>query len=350
MRKAAGIAMTMAFLLTLASAANAQSGSSCPAGLIGVTLAHSDNSASTQFCVASVVPATVQQGKNTCPDNFVLVRIIGSETGFACAAKSAVPASVTEQANSSASAGGTSADVSSSESSASSQNTLTDQVISGNVSCNDPRVFNSTHGDEWREKNAPQVSRKDANFIRCVALRVVKGNKLALPVGFGHTWGVVIVHNDQINSMMRALPNGLMVVEAFDSMARFLNYDPDEEAFVIGHEIGHVQDANRCAFLHGQASRAILFPALEQKHAQQACEEDADSYGLQYMWGAGFNPFAAGALMGRLEMYQPNQTRGIDSMLNNFLSDHPISSERTAKLRNEMIQLCSKPGTVCQNR
>lgn len=342
-----GKAIAIALLLW-ASSASAQNGSSCPAGLIGVALANS--SVAVQFCVASVEPATVQQEKPACPQALVLVKTVGSQDGFACVAKSAIPANVLAESNSSTAAP-PSASAVNSDSSASPQSVLTNQeVISGDVSCNDPRVLNSTHGDEWREKNAPQVTRKDANFIRCVALRVVKGNKLALPVGFGHTWGVVLAHNDQINSMMRTLPNGLMVVEAFDSMARFLNYDPDEEAFVIGHEIGHVQDANHCAFLHGQASRAILFPALEQKHAQQACEEDADSYGLQYMWGAGFNPFAAGALMGRLQMYQPNQTRGIDSMLNNFLSDHPISSERTAKLRNEMIQLCSKPGTVCQNR
>jgi hypothetical protein len=343
--------IVLLFLLW-ASAANAQNGSSCPAGLIGVTLAHpADNSAPAQFCVASVVPATVQGEKPTCTDDFVLVKIIGSQTGFACAAKSAIPTNLATHVNSSTPAVPPSASITSSEAAAPLQNALTDQdVISGKVSCNDPRVFNDTHSYARLEKIAPQVSRKGANFIMCVALRLIKGNKVTLPVGFGHTWGVLPVHNDQINSMMQTLPNGLMVVEAFDSMARFLNYDPDEEAFVIGHEIGHVQDANHCAFLHGQASRSILFPVLAQKHAQQQCEEDADFYGLQYMWGASFNPFAAGALMGRLEMYQPDQTRGMASMLNNFLSDHPISSERTAKLRNEMIQLCSKPGTVCQNR
>jgi predicted Zn-dependent protease len=29
-------------------------------------------------------------------------------------------------------------------------------------------------------------------------------------------------------------------------MARFLNYDLDEEAFVIAHEIGHVRDWMNC--------------------------------------------------------------------------------------------------------
>lgn len=223
-------------------------------------------------------------------------------------------------------------------------------ILNGSVPCNDPRILDDPGNDVQREKMFPGVQRKDANFILCVSLRILKGDKVAMPVGLGSTWKLAVVHSTQINSMMATQPNGQMLVEAFDSMASFVNYDADEEAFIIGHEIGHVQDATHCAYLHGQASQAVLFQSLAQKHAQQACEEDADFYGLQYMWGAGFNPYAAGALMGRLEMYLPDQARGLNSMLNNFLSDHPISSERTKKLRDEMIQLCSKPGTVCQAR
>jgi len=81
---------------------------------------------------------------------------------------------------------------------------------------------------------------------------------------------------------------------------------------------------------------------------QQVCEANADSYGLQYMWGARFNPFAAGAMLGRIEMLLPNQTNGLASTLNNFTSNHPISSERIKKLRELMAQLCSRPGTVCK--
>jgi predicted Zn-dependent protease len=132
-------------------------------------------------------------------------------------------------------------------------------------------------------------------------------------------------------------------------MAQFLNYDPDEEAFIIGHEIGHVQDWANCAALKvARMNRAPILKQLALTGARQACEENADNYGLQYMWGAGYNPFAAGALFGRLEMYAPNETRGMASMLNNFLSDHPISSERIRKLRAVVAQLCSQQGTVCR--
>ena len=222
----------------------------------------------------------------------------------------------------------------------------TQDVISGKLPCNDPRILTDSETDTNRERIAPKIDRKDFNFIMCVAIRLTKGNRIALPLGFGHTWAIVPVHNRQINSEM-VTRNGVMAVLAFDSMAKFLNYDPDEEAFIIGHEIGHIQDAAHCASLHARANQVLLFPQHAQNQAQQICEEDADFYGLQTMWGARFNPLAAGAVLGRLEMYYPNQARGINSIIANFLEDHPIDSERIKVLREETIRLCSQPGTVC---
>ena len=220
-------------------------------------------------------------------------------------------------------------------------------VISGKVPCNDPRIL-STDIDTSRGRIGP-VDRKDFNFIMCVATRLTKGNRIALPPGFGQIWAIVPFHSQQINSEM-VPKNGIMAVLAFDSMAKFVNYDQDEEAFVIGHEIGHILAATYCASIRAQANQAILFKQLALNHAQQVCEEHADFLGLQYMWGAGFNPFAAGAALGRFEMYLPDQTRGIASTLANFFEDHPISSERIKKLREETIRLCSQPGTVCHER
>ena len=220
-------------------------------------------------------------------------------------------------------------------------------VISGRVPCNDPRIL-SADTDTSRGRIGP-VDRKDFNFIMCVATRLIRGNRIALPPGFGQIWAIVPFHSQQINSEM-VPKNGVMAVLAFDSMAKFVNYDQDEEAFVIGHEIGHILAATYCASIRAQANQAILFKQLALNHAQQVCEEHADLLGLQYMWGAGFNPFAAGAALGRFEMYFPDQTRGIASTIANFLEDHPISSERIKILREETIRLCSQPGTVCHER
>ena len=221
---------------------------------------------------------------------------------------------------------------------------IAQDAMAGKISCNDPRILSLPSNNA-----APGVSQTDYNFIYCVALRVIKANRVTLPAGFGSSWQFTAIHNAAINSQTQPLPNGQLAVLAFDSMAQFLNYDPDEEAFIIGHEIGHVQDWENCAALKvARMNRAPILKQLALTGARQACEENADNYGLQYMWGAGYNPFAAGALFGRLEMYAPNETRGMASMLNNFLSDHPISSERIRKLRAVVAHLCSQQGTVCR--
>jgi Zn-dependent protease with chaperone function len=216
-------------------------------------------------------------------------------------------------------------------------------AITGTISCNDPRILTLI-------PNVPVgLSQKDANFISCVARRLMMGNRIALPPGRGNTWQFRMVHSTLINSVTQWLPPGRLAVMAFDSMAAFVNYDPDEEAFVIAHEIGHVQDWANCQALKAQKlNQALIWKQHALTRGQQTCEEDADFYGLQFMWGAGFNPYAAGAVMGRLEMYAADQTRGIGAIINNFVSDHPISPERTKRLRDEMIQLCSRPGTVCR--
>ena len=220
-------------------------------------------------------------------------------------------------------------------------------AIAGTISCNDPRIL--AMGANGTADLPGGVSQKDSNFIVCVALRLIRGNRVALPPGVGKTWLFTTAHSTTINSVTQWLPTRQLRVVAFDSMAGFVNYDPDEEAFVIAHEIGHVQDWENCQTLKAQKlNQALILKGHAFTKGQQVCEENADFYGLQYMWGAGFNPYAAGAIMGRLEMYLPNQTRGMGALLTNFVSDHPISPERTKKLREEMIQLCSKPGTVCR--
>jgi Zn-dependent protease with chaperone function len=218
------------------------------------------------------------------------------------------------------------------------------------LACNDPSVLNDARWNQIPHTTSAGTSEKDGNFILCIEAKLIRNNRVALPPGFGRSWGIALVHSGEINSRVVFLTNGIAMVEAYDSMARFLNYDPDEEAFVIAHEIGHIQDAARCNASKARIQQSFIHTQAMFNEAQRKCEEHADYYGLQYMWGAGFNPYAAGAAMGRFEMYLPDQTRGLGSILNNFISDHPIGSERVKKLREEMLSLCSRPGTVCQSR
>src|ERR1700758_3128323 len=83
-------------------------------------------------------------------------------------------------------------------------------------------------------------------------------------------------------------------------LVKILARDPGELAFVIAHEIGHITDAGcpertlRLGY-HGQALKRI-------------CESAADQIGMQYLLAAGFSPFDAAGLMGRLLMVDPSQS------------------------------------------
>lgn len=264
------------------------------------------------------------RGNGDCPDGFWHVNIVGHGRADVCWKASKATALNAQEKDGTAILGA---------------------ALAGRVSCNDPRILGIAN-----TKLPPGVSQKDSNFITCVAVRLIKGNRVTLPEGFGTKWLLTPVHNSSINSLTTALPKGQLVVLAFDSMARFLNYDPDEEAFVLAHEIGHVRDWTNCQTVKSQkANQALIMKQHALTMGQQVCETNADAYGLQYMWGARFSPFAAGAMLGRTEMLLPNQTTGLGSTLVNFTSNHPISSERIKKLREEMVQLCSRPGTVCRH-
>jgi hypothetical protein len=260
------------------------------------------------------------RGNGDCPDGFWHVNMVGHGRADVCWKATVLNAQKKDSA------------------------AILEAALAGKVSCNDPRILGIAN-----TKLPPSVTQKDSNFITCVAVRLIKGNRATLPQGFGTKWLLTPLHNSSINSLTTALPTGQLAVLAFDSMARFLNYDPDEEAFVIAHEIGHVRDWTNCqSLLSKRANQALIMKQQAIAMGQQVCEANADSYGLQYMWGARFNPFAAGAMLGRIEMLLPNQTNGLASTLNNFTSNHPISSERIKKLRELMAQLCSRPGTVCK--
>ncbi len=111
----------------------------------------------------------------------------------------------------------------------------------------------------------------------------------------------------------------------------FTRDDPGELAFMVAHEIGHFADQpNGCDAALQKAGELTLFPLVNQR----TCETRADNIGFQYLVGAGFNPYGAAAFFGRIQMYQGRQ-----GLLDQFLSDHPITTERVQNLRDLYIKL-----------
>ncbi|MCL5670127.1 MAG: M48 family metalloprotease, partial [Acidobacteria bacterium] len=130
-----------------------------------------------------------------------------------------------------------------------------------------------------------------------------------------------IVPTTQINSS--SFPNPPFVF-VYSSMLDFLNRNPDEMAFVIGHEIGHTIDANTCSG-SGVATNASFGIPLIQDQWWKFCENHADNIGLQLMSGAGYNPRAAITVFQKLEALQLKQ--GVPDM-KDFFGNHPLNSSR----------------------
>jgi len=107
-------------------------------------------------------------------------------------------------------------------------------------------------------------------------------------------------------------------------IVRFLRADEGELAFVIAHEIGHIQD-RQC---HEIAEHA----RITQEGQSRLCEQRADALGLQYLVGAGYNPYDAAAFFGRLLMYGGGATV-LDTLLGRMASDHPVDLDRINNLR-----------------
>jgi hypothetical protein len=74
-------------------------------------------------------------------------------------------------------------------------------LVACRVSCNDPRVTDAPVDPTKLQRFAPGVSSRDFLFIGCVNLRLLEGNRVALPPGRGSTWFVHAVHVNQINSL-----------------------------------------------------------------------------------------------------------------------------------------------------
>lgn len=128
-------------------------------------------------------------------------------------------------------------------------------------------------------------------------------------------------------------------IEIGYQLASLLQDDEDEFAFVIAHELGHLQDAN--CYQRGQAQH------LTGTALQRMCEASADQIAIQYMLAAGYSAFDAAGAMGRLLMLDQSQTsiRGI--IVGRFTSDHPVSIDRIRQIDIYAHQACEQRPEIC---
>jgi predicted Zn-dependent protease len=172
-------------------------------------------------------------------------------------------------------------------------------------------------------------------------------------------WEFVVFDSPEANAF--CLPGGKVGV--YTGLLKIIK-DDAELATVIGHEVGHatahhgaerMSEAMAMQKLGEALGSAVTstnqlvqtaFPlayggvtkygrSLPHSRAQ---ESEADRIGVIYMARAGYDPKKAVEFWERFAEYNKARGGGSDSFLSKFLSDHPVDSQRIAKLKELLPQ------------
>jgi Zn-dependent protease with chaperone function len=180
----------------------------------------------------------------------------------------------------------------------------------------------------------PAVDMQDhdahVELVRRVVARLQK-NQFQMP-----TFRVFIEDAEIINAY--SLPEYNIVVIP-SGIVHFLEDDEGELAFIIAHELGHVQD-DYCKGLNRAAGGQIT------QEQSRTCESRADDIGVQFSIGANYNPYDAAASFGRMMMFT-GETDPTQILLNRYTKDHPVDVDRIANLRNSVHNYCTRFPTKC---
>ncbi len=159
-----------------------------------------------------------------------------------------------------------------------------------------------------------------------------------------HTFVFKSVVSSDVNAF--ALPGGYIFTTK--SILELCNYDKDEIAFILGHEIAHVVKwhiFNRTltnsslnllsvltkptGFSSGVAVRTIN--NLLQNGYSRTQELEADSFGSLLMYAAGYDPKASISVLHRLA-----GVSGKNEPVFNYFSSHPLAIERVENIKTSM--------------
>jgi predicted Zn-dependent protease len=154
-----------------------------------------------------------------------------------------------------------------------------------------------------------------------------------------------VVRSPEVNGF--ALPGGFVYVTR--PLLDFCNWDPDEVAFVLAHEMGHVAlfhaidrlmansmlstaagRLTRAGGVFGQHLATLASALLHQGYSREQ-ELDADRLGVRLMAHAGFSPGAVVALLERL-----GELSGERSTVVQYFSSHPPPAERIRSVQKAL--------------
>jgi len=138
------------------------------------------------------------------------------------------------------------------------------------------------------------------------------------------SYKVFVIKKDSINAI--ALPGGSIIIYS-KLLDRFEN--PDELAFILGHEIGHVkQEHHKYSFIIGnflsRINSALSF--LVQMKYSRSGEIEADEFGYNLMISNNINPAYGISAFGRLRSDDDLETN-MEKLLS-YISSHPATDDR----------------------
>ena len=153
-------------------------------------------------------------------------------------------------------------------------------------------------------------------------------------------WNVYLLSGDVFNAFVTGGTN----VFVYEGLLKQANSE-DEIAAVIGHEIAHIA-ANHVYEREAQLTALMLAnsgSAKQQGYIQSFTnlnEQEADQVGILYSALAGYNPYAASELWGRLAQKESGLTL--------YFRTHPSSRERTIETRKiaESVSQYYSKGTI----
>lgn len=202
-----------------------------------------------------------------------------------------------------------------------------------------------------------------ADYVRRV------GQKIALQSGYaakGQDYTVTLLNSNANNAF--AVPGGYIYITR--QLLALMNNEA-ELAFVMGHEVAHVaarhsrQRQNRSALtglgaaLLGAVTGSNLVGTLANTGAQlytlgfsREQEREADSLGVRYLTRASYDPMASTTILAALGAHTALEARlaGRQDSTPTWLSTHPASAERVARIRTEAQGLVGQAGARAQNR
>jgi hypothetical protein len=188
----------------------------------------------------------------------------------------------------------------------------------------------SGHVDFEQEPSSQVAEHTENGAVVDRIVARLRNSRLQLP-----SFQIMVINQAQLNAW--ADPRRDVVILPV-LMVQFLQQDEGELAFVIAHELGHLQD-KQCPLIAQQNAITI-------EGQKRFCEARADEIGIQYLIAAGYNPYDAAAFFGRMMMFRGN-TSLLGNLVERFTSDHPIDMDRIGALRTLLVRLCQANPAAC---